>query len=200
VTVARVQGNRRSGVTLLEVIFAVAVLVTLLTGIIRMLRAGSRAFEVTSVNTHVDDQVVETLDKITQRLRASKLSTMAPVQSPPFSSNRIDFQRSTDFAGGAAVWSPTERIILQNGQVQWIQNLGLANQTTTIWASNVPAYLDGETANGKDDNFNGLIDETGLCFTFDGTSLIVRLTLKVRSSTGTMLTHTGTERVFFRNR
>jgi hypothetical protein len=187
-------------VTLLEVMFAVAILVTLIAGIIRMLRSGSRAFEVTSVNTHVDDQVVETLDKIARRLRASKLATMAPVQSPPFSSSRIDFQRSTDFAGGAAVWSPTERIALQNGQVLWIQNLGLPDQTTTVWASNVPTYLAGEQANGKDDNGNGLVDESGLCFTFDGASVIVRLTLRVRSSTGTMLTHTGQERVFFRNR
>ena len=197
---ARAHGTSRAGVTLLEVVFAVAILVTLLAGIVRMLRAGSRAFEVTSVNTHVDDQVVEVLDKITRRLRASKLATMAPVQSPPFSSNRIDFQRSTDFAGGAAVWSPTERILLQNGQVLWIQNLGLVDQTTTVWASNVPTLLEGEQANGKDDNGNGLVDESGLCFTFDGASLLVRLTLRVRSSTGTMLTHTGQERVFFRNR
>jgi hypothetical protein len=64
----------------------------------------------------------------------------------------------------------------------------------------VPNYLQGETANGLDDNANGLIDEGGLCFTFDGTSVIVRLTLRVRSSTGSMLTHTGQEQVFFRNR
>lgn len=197
---ARALGSSRAGVTLLEVIIALAIMVTILAGTIRMLRAGSRAFEVTSVNTHVDDQVVETLDKITRRLRASKLATMTPVQSPPFSSNRIDFQRSTDFAGGAAVWSPTERIVLQNGQVLWIQDLGLPSQMTTVWAANVPAYLDGELANGKDDNGNGLVDEAGLCFTFDGASLIVRLTLRVRSSTGTMLTHTGQDRVFFRNR
>src|SRR5262249_17767621 len=114
VAVTRAQRNSRAGVTLIEVIFAVAILVTLLAGIVPMLGAGSRGFEVTSVNTHVDDQVVEVLDKITRRLRASKLATMAPVQSPPFSSNRIDFQRSTDFAGGAAVWSPTERIVLTN--------------------------------------------------------------------------------------
>jgi prepilin-type N-terminal cleavage/methylation domain-containing protein len=197
---SRIPETARKGFTLIEMTIAMAIVGSVLAGIFAVISTSNRAFQTTSASTRVDNLVVETLDQITRRLRASKLSTITPVQSPPFSSNRIDFQRSTDFVGGAAVWSPTERIIFQNGQVQWIQNLGLANQTTTVWADNVPTYLQGEVANGADDNANGLIDEGGLCFTFTGTSVVVRLTLRVRSSSGAVLTHTAQEQVFFRNR
>ncbi len=143
---------------------------------------------------------METLDEIADKLRSSKLSTITPQQVPPFSSSSIDFQRTVGNAGGAPVWSTTERIRLQNGQVQWIQNLGLANESTIVWADSVPADLQGETANGADDNANGLIDESGLCFTFTGSSVLVRLTMRSKTSSGTTLTHTGQERIFFRNR
>jgi hypothetical protein len=69
-----------------------------------------------------------------------------------------------------------------------------------VWANGVSEYLHGETRDNTDQNGNGLVDEQGLCFDFDGTSVIVRLTLAARDASGVTLTRTVQERVFFRNR
>jgi type II secretory pathway pseudopilin PulG len=196
----KVTGTRRAGFTLVEITVALGVLASVIGGVFAMLQTSSRAFQVASSGRRIENMVMETLDEIADKLRASKLSTITPQQAPPFSSSSVDFQRTVGYAGGATVWSTTERIRLQNGQVQWTQNLGLPNESTTVWADSVPAYLQGETANGADDNANGLIDEGGLCFTFTGSSVLVRLTMRTKTSSGTTLTHTGQERIFFRNR
>ena len=185
---------------MIELIVALGVLASVLGGVFAMLQTSSRALQVATSGRRIENLVMETLDQIADKLRASKLSTIAPQPSPPFSSSSVDFQRSVGYAGGAAVWSTTERIRLQNGQVLWIQNLGLPNESTSVWADSVPAYLQREIANGADDNANGLIDESGLCFTFSGASVVVRLTLRTKTASGTILTHTGQERIFFRNR
>ena len=196
----RITGTGRAGFTLVELIVTLGVLASVVGGVFAMLQTGSRAFQVASSGRRIENLVMETLDQIADKLRASKLSTIAPQQTPPFSSNSVDFQRTVGYAGAVTVWSTTERILLQNGQVLWIQDLGLPTERTTVWADSVPAFLQGETANGVDDNTNGLIDESGLCFTFTGSSVVVRLTLRTKTSSGTTLTHTAQERVFFRNR
>jgi prepilin-type N-terminal cleavage/methylation domain-containing protein len=196
------RGARKSrrGFTLVETVISMAILGTVFGSIYAMLRTTSRSFTVASSSTRLDTQVTETLDKIAELLRASKLSTVTPQQASPFSSAQIDFQRSTGFAAGATVWGNTERIALTGGNVVWTQNVGLASQTSKILTHNVPTYLQGETANAADDNRNDLVDESGLCFNVAGTSIFVRLTLRVRSSAGQVLTHTGQQRVFLRNR
>jgi prepilin-type N-terminal cleavage/methylation domain-containing protein len=196
----RRQRRGTRGFTLVETVIAMAIMGTIFGSIYAMLRTSSRSFTVASASTRLDTQVMETLDKIAELLRASKLSTVTPQLSSPFSSSQINFQRSMGYAAGATVWGNTERIVLTGGNVQWIQNVGLGNQTTKILTHNVPTYLQGETANVADDNRNGLVDEAGLCFDVTGPSVIVRLTLQTRSSAGQVLTHSGQQRVFFRNR
>jgi hypothetical protein len=115
-------------------------------------------------------------------------------------------------------WSPTERIgfqyrpgeiddgidnggngIVDDGQVVWTLNLGLPDQSSSVLADGVTEYVEGETLNNLDDNRNGLIDETGLCFTVDASSVVVRLSLAARSTGGVLVTKTVEKRVYFRN-
>ena len=42
-----------------------------------------------------------------------------------------------------------------------------------------PQLLEGETDNSLDDNGNGLVDEPGLCFHFEGDSIHVLLTIQL---------------------
>jgi prepilin-type N-terminal cleavage/methylation domain-containing protein len=195
-------GRKRSrqGFTFIETVIAIAILGTVFGSIYAMLRTTSRSFTVASASTRLDTQVSETLDKIAELLRASKLSTVTPQPVSPFSSSVINFQRSVGYAAGATVWGNQERIALVNGNVVWTQNVGLLSQTSKILTHNVPTYLQGEVANVADDNRNGLIDEAGLCFDVAGTAVNVRLTLQVRSSAGQVLAHTKQQEVFLRNR
>jgi prepilin-type N-terminal cleavage/methylation domain-containing protein len=199
----RFRGSRRQarrGFTLIETVIAIAILGTVFGSVYAMLRTTSRSFTVASASTRLDTQVSETLDKIAELLRASKLSTVTPQAVAPFSSSVINFQRSIGYAAGATVWGNQESIALTNGNVVWTQDVGMPSQTSKILTHNVPTLLQGEVANALDDNKNGLVDESGLCFDVVGTTVNVRLTLQVRSSTGQVLTHTKQERIFFRNR
>src|SRR5689334_21856122 len=95
----------------------------------------------------------------------------------------MDFRTPTGIAGGVVSWSTTSRICYQDapaealgdGQVVLIRDLGLKSSTTTVLASHVAALLEGETANGKDDNGNGLVDEPGLSFVLSGDQLTIRM-------------------------
>ena len=208
-----------AGFTLVEVVLVVALFGAVLGSVIAVLRSSTRACQVGSTSGHLEALVNRTLDRIAERLQASAHTTVTPSLSTPFSSPTIDFQRTTGYAGGVVAWSPAERIafqyrpgeldngvdddrdgIVDDGQVVWTQDVGLASQSSMPWADGVTEFLQGEVQNNLDDNRNGLVDERGLCFAVDAASAVVRLSLQARSANGVLVTKTIGKRVFFRNR
>ena len=215
----KARSKRTGGFTLVELALVAALTGSILGSVIFVFRSSARACQVGSTAGHLEAVVNRTLDKIADRLQASSHTTVVPSLATPFSSPQIDFQRTTGFVAGVVVWSPTERIgfqlrptevnngvdddgdgIVDDGRVAWTQDVGLASQSTAVWADGVTEYLQGELQNNLDDNANGLIDEAGLCFTVDVSSVVVRLTLQSRSVNGVLITKTVQKRVFFRNR
>ena len=187
--------------------------------VLAVMRTSTRAYGVGTTDARLESLANQTLDQIASRLRSSQRATMTPTLSAPFSSSQIDFQSSIGTAGGLTLWGPVERIGFQyspgdpndgvdndgdgfvdDGRVVWTQDVGGANERSITWVNGVSEYLRGETLDTTDENGNGLVDEQGLCFNFDGTSVIVRLTLQARDASGMTLTRTVQERVFFRNR
>jgi type II secretory pathway pseudopilin PulG len=213
------RSKRTAGFTLVEVVLVAALFGSIFGSVVFVFRSSTRACQVGSTSGHLEAVVNRTLDKIADRLQASSHTTVVPSLASPFSSPQIDFQRTASYAAGVVVWSPTERIgfqlrpnevdnsvdddgdgIVDDGRVVWTQDLGLASQSTAVWAEGVTEYLQGELQNNLDDNVNALIDERGLCFTVDASSVVVRLTLQSRSVNGVLITKTVQKRVFFRNR
>jgi hypothetical protein len=197
----------------------VALLGAVVSSILAVMRTSTRAIGVGTTEARLESLASETLDQIASRLRASQLATMTPTLSAPFSSSQIEFQPSVGSAGGLTLWGPVERISLEyapgdpndgvdddgdgfvdQGRVVWVQDVGGVDEVSVVWVNGVSEYLRGETPDTKDENGNGLVDERGLCFDFDATSVIVRLTLQARDASGVRLTRTVQERVFFRNR
>jgi hypothetical protein len=197
----------------------IALLGAVVGSVLAVMRTSARAYGVGSTDARLESLASQTLDQIANRLRCSQLDTMTPVLAAPFSSPQVDFQPSVGIAAGATVWGPIERIgfeydpgdpddgadndgdgFVDEGRVVWTQDVGGAGERSIVWSNGVSEFLRGETLNVLDDNGNGLLDERGLCFVFDGTSLIVRLTLQARDASGVILTRTVQERVFFRNR
>lgn len=216
---SRERRPRASGFTLVEVVIVLALVSVVMGSVITVLRSSMRACQVGSTAGHLEALLNRALDHIAERLQASSHTAVVPALASPFSSPQIDFQRSVGYAGGAVTWSPTERIafqyrpgevddgidndgdgIVDDGQVVWTRDVGLPSETSTVLADGVTEFLQGETLNNKDDNGNGLIDERGLCFTVDASSVVVRLTLAARSADGVVVTKTMEKRVFFRNR
>jgi type II secretory pathway pseudopilin PulG len=210
--------SRTSGFTLVEVVIVAALAMVVMGSVVAVMNSSMRACQVGSTSAHLEALANRTLDHIAERLQASSRAAITPSLAAPFSSRQIDFQRATSFAGGVVTWSATERItfqyrpgeiddgidnggngIVDDGQVVWIQSLGLPGQTSSVLADGVTEYLEGETLNNLDDNRNGLIDEAGLCFTVDASSVVVHLTLAARSAGGILVTKTVEKRVYFRN-
>jgi prepilin-type N-terminal cleavage/methylation domain-containing protein len=56
-------------------------------------------------------------------------------------------------------------------------------------ATNVARFLEGEMGNGADDNGNGLVDESGLCFSFDSTTslMTIRVTIEGTAAGGVVI-------------
>jgi prepilin-type N-terminal cleavage/methylation domain-containing protein len=210
---------RRTGFTLVELMIVITLLGTVVGSVLAVLRTSTRAYGVGTTDARLESLASQTLDQIASRLRSSQLATMSPTLSAPFSGTQVDFQPSIGIAGGLTVWGPVERIgfeyspsdpddgtdndgngFADEGRVVWTQDVGGPGQRSVVWANGVSEYLRGETLDTTDENGNGLVDETGLCFSFDGTSVMVRLTLQARDASGVTLTRTVQERVFFRNR
>jgi len=211
--------ERKAGFSLIELVIVISLLGAVTGSIIAVMRTSTRAIGVGTTDARLETLASQTLDLIASRLRCSQLATMTPTLSAPFSSSQITFQPSVGTAAGVTLWGPVERIaceyspsdandgvdnnrdgFVDEGRVVWVQNVGGPNERSTVWANGVSEYLHRETLDTTDENGNGLVDERGLCFTFDATSVIVRLTLQARDASGMTLTRTVQERVFFRNR
>ncbi len=109
-----------------------------------------------------------------------------------FSSENIRYQVNLGVNDGEVVWCDQEMVAMDTDRlnVYWAQNPGAPHETKVVWSSLVSPFLEGEIANGVDDNDNGLVDEKGLSFVIDGNAVTIRLTLRMPSHDGDYLVHT----------
>jgi prepilin-type N-terminal cleavage/methylation domain-containing protein len=169
---------RSRGFTLIEVTVSVTVLSVLLVGVLAAIGSSSETFATGTTVSALNTQSRHALDKICDILKDSSLNYVYPAPRAPFNTEVIDLQRYGVQQSETQTWGNLERIGLEDGRIVWVSNLGLANQQTRWLCSGVSEYLEGEEPNGRDDNGNGLIDERGLSFDFDGNSVTVRLSLQ----------------------
>jgi hypothetical protein len=80
--------------------------------------------------------------------------------------------------------------LADEGRVVLIRDFGQPAEVRIGLCSGVRELLEGELANGADDNGNGLIDERGLCITWDGARMAVRVTLEKLDAQGRAIVHT----------
>jgi hypothetical protein len=204
--------HKKRGTTLMEV--AVSLMFTAIVGtsVLLVMSSGSRAMQMTTMATAVESNGQDAMKKICDRLVGADLTSVLPPNVvAPGSTSSITFQRVVAFENGVVIWSNPERISLEasptdpddgldnndnglvdEGQVIWTENPGLANEHSLVICSWVRENLVGEVpGNGVDDNGNNLVDEAGLSFDFDGRRLSVRLSLE-RPSSGLGLVGTST--------
>ncbi len=109
-----------------------------------------------------------------------------------FSSEKIRYRHILGVQNGEVVRSDWEMVAMDTDRlsVYWAQNPGEPHEEKVVWSKLVSPFLEGEVANGVDDNNNGLVDEKGLSFVLDGNALTIRLTLRMPSHHGDDLVHT----------
>ena len=133
------------------------------------------------------------LERIALAVMGSDREGLNPESFAPTSSNQLTYQVNLGVENGEVVWSDPERITTDGvdaEQVVWLENPGAAEERRVVWANIARPFLEGEFANGVDDNNNGLVDESGLSFDIDGSKVAIRLTLSQPGSEGQELVRT----------
>jgi prepilin-type N-terminal cleavage/methylation domain-containing protein len=188
------------GFSLVELVVSVALMGLVTGGMLMVFESTNRAFQSAQASIELSRAAHRTVDRLAELVSFSRRSSMtpaAPGAQAPFSTRQITFQTVDGFAGGAAAWSNTQRLefqsspfdpddgidndrngVVDDGLVVWTTELGLAEERSVVLARNVRELQARETQNGTDDNGNGLIDESGLSFDFQGERLVIRITLE----------------------
>jgi prepilin-type N-terminal cleavage/methylation domain-containing protein len=214
----KVHRNGRAAFTIVELSVAMLILAILLGAIGMTVMRGGGAFKQGIAAGAVEAQARRAIDRIAEQFASAQASNLNPNPLPPFGSNTLDFRNSTGFAAGAPTWGATTRLqfqydpgelddgvdndgdgIADEGRVVLMENFGLPNQVTQVLCLHVREFLEGETANGADQNGNGLIDERGLSFELVGQTLTIRLSLERLDADNNRLVRTVETGVRLRN-
>ncbi len=210
--------SRKSGCTLLEMMVGLTLLTVLLGIVIMTMQRGSAAYRRSASNSSLDAKVNRALSRLARELVDAGGASFAPDPTPPLGSATLDFQRPVAWAGGAIVWGPTVRFVMElapgeidngvddngnglidEGVLVRIENPGLVNEQRSSLSRGVSEYLEGETGDGTDENGNGLVDEGGLSFSRSDGSLQIRLSLERIGPDGELMVRTLETSVALRN-
>ena len=189
--------RRPGGFTLHELLVNVAVLGVFLAGVFAFVASGMADAERTMARAVVDQRASEALTRIADQLLPAGAASLSPA-ALPLGAGFLDFDLPAGVTAAGIAWEPTTRIERQpdpadpadgadnngdgrvdEGIVVLRRRFGLVDEQATVLASGVARFLEGEQANGLDDNGNALEDEPGLVFerTAEG-SVVIRLTLE----------------------
>ena len=189
--------HSRRGMTMIEIMVSTAVLSVVMLCVALVTKSSNGVYRTTLARDILRQHSQSALDRIVDALSTASKTTFGAAHAAPFGSSTIDFRTPTGVAGGVVSWSTKNRICYQaapgahgkshsgahgqtldnDGEVVLVRGVGAAKSDTTVLVTHVAALLEGETANGKDDNGNGLIDEQGLSFVLVGDQLTIRLTV-----------------------
>lgn len=196
-----VRCSRRAGFSLLELVIAIAVAALIFANVGLVMRSGSNSRERESVRGDLDVQLDRTLDRIALTLMSANAQSLDPSAPSPSFQSSLEYMQNLGVQNGLVVLGDPERIelIVNDGQVLWKQRPGELNERMVVWTRWVASYLDGESANGVDDNGNGLIDETGLAFVISGSQVEILLCLERRGEDGEVIRHQRSAVVACRN-
>lgn len=193
--------SRRTGMTLMEIVLAITILMGVGGTIFLATQSLSSAFRTGSSLATLDSHARTGLNRVADLLEQAGPDTLGAPTSDPFSGEfEIVFQRALGFGGGVIQYGPVERIrvepspadpadgvdndgngLIDEGQVVWIERDGEPDERRHVLVRHVARAAEREVpGNGADDNGNGITDEGGFSLVWDTETVTVRLTLERR--------------------
>ncbi len=211
------RASKADGFTLIELLIVVAITVLVLYKATGVFKSSISARNTGESIAEVEGRVSGALNKIGWELTGCSVNSISPTIVAPVSSPTLEYQRALDFVAGAIVWGALNSFelrpdvgevddgvdndgdgLVDEGQLIWVQNKSLADETEVVLARNVRRLLEGELNNGVDDNGNGLIDEAGVSFDLSGEILTVRISIEQFGSDRLLITRTSETKVKLR--
>lgn len=193
--------SKRAGLTLVEVMISFSLLSLILVAFTHTVRTAREQHRVALEEAQLERLGERTMNRVLDALRYADWSSLAPLPSPPFSSPWMEFQVVESDIDGVPVYSDPCRLEFDaaSGVLSWVQSAGLPSEHSVSWTQRVSQLQVGETLDGTDENGNGLIDEGGLCFSFEDSTLVVRMTLSTTTPGGDVLIRSFEARMDPRN-
>ena len=191
------------GMTLVELAIATTILATVVVALAAGMSTAFGVFRGTVTFVDLERRANAALDKIASELAdVPESALITDLEAVDFTSS-ISYQRQTGWADGAPVFGPVTTIawapdpmdptdgkdndgdgVIDEGVIT--RKAGSESPITI--ATNVALLFEGETDDNKDENGNGLADETGLSFSLEGGAVAIRITMTRRGPDGEVST------------
>jgi len=194
-------GSGRRGMTLIEVMISVSIMALVGVSLQTVVSVISNSYTSGIRRMALDTKGGRSMVELIETLRMAERSSLSALPAPPFSATVVTFRRTDRIQDGVTEWIDPERILYDPvaGEVRWIEHPGLADELVTLRCRGVAPLLEGEIANGLDDNGNGLRDEPGFCLVLEGDVLTARLTLQGTDAKGRVTQRSWTRSIECRN-
>ncbi|MCP3920536.1 MAG: prepilin-type N-terminal cleavage/methylation domain-containing protein [bacterium] len=212
------QQNRQAGFTLVEMMIASTLLVTVFSSVVMAVRSSTRSFEMSAAQSAIDTKISRTMDRILREVSGAIRDSLDPAPTTALGAASLTFSTGTDYTANAVTWGDTTRIgyelapgernngvddnsdgLIDEAIVVRTINPGEANEQRIVLARGVSDYFDGELANRADDNGNGLIDERGLSFHLEDSFLEVRVSMQRIGPNGELIVRSLESTISLRN-
>lgn len=193
--------TRSSGLTLVEMSISLVILGVVLGSLYSVLQTANGAFSENALQMNLESRGARAIARAISALRVADQASVNAIPTPPLSAVGVTFQANEGYGSTEVGWSTPQRVEFDAaaGRLMLTRDPGLPSESEIPWGSGVPALLEGELANGLDDNGNGLIDEPGFCVVREGDVLVVRLTMQDQREDASVVTRTWTRRLYCRN-
>jgi hypothetical protein len=202
-----------AGVSLIEIVVAVAVLVGMVGVTFGLMSRAQdlQGLELTQADLQARGRAA--LERMVRELRDSSRGTFSGLVA---GASSITFQRATGFDGSSVLWGPQETLewrvspgeipdngvddngdgLVDEGQIILTTDVGLATQRSVVLCDGVPRYAPNDVASRY-----GLAFPHGIFFLLDttGKMLTLSLTLSRRSPRGVVASATMTTSVLLQN-
>ena len=196
----------REGFSLLEVLIATGIFVVILAAVYGLMLTVQETYATSKTVASLEVRARQAVDRIADELQDAGVSELVPpAPIAPFGTTELQYKKNTgyDLVTEEITWSDPFVIRLDTSGdpvviFEELNALGGVEDSGVI-ARGVRAYAEGETANGVDDNGNGLIDEEGLSFELNGNTIQIRLSLEGRDEKDRLYSTSAETAVRLRN-
>jgi prepilin-type N-terminal cleavage/methylation domain-containing protein len=168
----------RRGFSLLELMITLSLSGVALYSIAAIVHASSGFYKVSSSNMDLQGKGSRAIHQIADALRGTALDSIAALPLAPLTDTSLLFQTIGPYSGQATTTFDPAQITLQAGEIVRTDSFLLPEEQRKTLLTGVSDLFEGESFNGLDDNGNGFIDEPGLFFARQGSTIIVGLTLQ----------------------